>query len=163
MSCLYPIFIHRIVETGSKLFVYGGPLATPLRDPSKRLPGNPRRLHLYELWRKEPLYNPRWPPPRRGLLLANTRQEAPPWLTARDGMIYWDFCLFAPALQRTYRVPSRLPRRPVYAWNAAILDFDVSPRISAATSRGFLPEMSPSWPRWTMTDLISFSIFSIQL
>lgn len=65
-----------------------------------------RRLHLYELWRKEPLYNPRWPPPRRGLLLANTRQEAPPWLTARDGMIYWDFCLFAPALQRTYRVPS---------------------------------------------------------
>ncbi|KAL2734322.1 hypothetical protein V1478_004020, partial [Vespula squamosa] len=51
----------------------------------------PRRLHLYELRRKEPLYNPRWPPRRRGLLLANTRQEAPPWFTARDGMIYWDF------------------------------------------------------------------------
>lgn len=62
-----------------------------------------RRLRLYELQRKEPLYNPRWPPPRRGLLLANTKQEAPPWLTARDGMIYWDFCLFAPALQRTHR------------------------------------------------------------
>lgn len=149
MSCPSPITLwlsnfypaHRpkgVGETGSKSFVYGGPLATPLRDPSKRLPGNPRRLHLYELWRKEPLYNPRWPPPRRGLLLANTRQEAPPWLTARDGMIYWDFCLFAPALlQRTYRVPS-LPRRPVYAWNTAILDFDVSPRIAAATSRGFL-------------------------
>lgn len=60
-----------------------------------------RRLRLYELQRKEPLYNPRWPPPRRGLLLANTKQEAPPWLTARDGMIYWDFCLFAPALAAT--------------------------------------------------------------
>lgn len=70
--------------------------------PFERVVQHTRRLRLYELQRKEPLYNPRWPPPRRGLLLANTKQEAPPWLTARDGMIYWDFCLFAPALQRTY-------------------------------------------------------------
>lgn len=73
----------------------------------------PRRLHLYELRRKEPLYNPRWPPRRRGLLLANTRQEAPPWFTARDGMIYWDFCLFAPALQRTRRTQAFLDGRQV--------------------------------------------------
>lgn len=70
--------------------------------PFERVVQHTRRLRLYELQRKEPLYNPRWPPPRRGLLLANTKQEAPPWLTARDGMIYWDFCLFAPALQRTH-------------------------------------------------------------
>ena len=50
---------------------------------------------IYILLRKEPLYNPRWPPTQRGLLLANTRREAPPWLMARDGMIYWVFCLFA--------------------------------------------------------------------
>jgi len=71
--------------------------------PFERVTQHTRRLRLYELQRKEPLYNPRWPPPQRGLLLANTKQEAPPWLTARDGMIYWDFCLFAPALQRTRR------------------------------------------------------------
>lgn len=63
--------------------------------PFEKITQYTRRLRLYELRRKEPLYNPRWPPPWRGLLLANTKQEAPPWLTARDGMIYWDFCLFA--------------------------------------------------------------------
>lgn len=72
-------------------------ISTPLASFRERSsPRYTRRLRLYELQRKEPLYNPRWPPPRRGLLLANTKQEAPPWLTARDGMIYWDFCLFAP-------------------------------------------------------------------
>lgn len=54
---------------------------------------------MYVLRRKEPLYNPRWPPSQRGLLLANTRQEAPPWRMVRDGMIYWIFCLFAPVAQ----------------------------------------------------------------
>lgn len=62
----------------------------------QRVPGT-WSLHSYVLRRKEPLYNPRWPPPQRGLLLANTKREAPPWLMARDGMIYWLFCLFAPA------------------------------------------------------------------
>lgn len=48
--------------------------------------------------RKEPLYNPRWPPPLRGLLLANTKREAPPWFMPRDGMIYWLFCLVRPGI-----------------------------------------------------------------
>jgi len=79
--------------------------------PFERVVQHTRRLRLYELQRKEPLYNPRWPPPRRGLLLANTKQEAPPWLTACDGMIYWDFCLFAPTLQRTHHCLARLDGR----------------------------------------------------
>lgn len=51
---------------------------------------------------------------------------------------------------------------PCNAWNTAILDFDVSPRIAAATGRGFLlpwirlhPVHCPGQP-----DLISFQLFN---